>query len=124
MSFGGAAVNLRVGASIGHCSQTDIERCPSAALDIVVPDESQEVDPGNLDANNNPLREEIWVDYYVTGGKLKHDTLILFEPHNGRVSDTSDGFYAPENPGAYLLWAVVHDNRGGVNWMQIPLSVN
>jgi hypothetical protein len=124
VSFGGATVEPQVGASIGHCSQADIERCAPVALDIAVSDESQEVDPGNLDTNNNPLREEIWVDYYVTAGKLKHDMLILLEPHNGRVTDTSNGYYAPAASGNGVLWAVVHDNRGGVNWMQVPLSVN
>jgi len=124
VSFGGTTLDLQVGASMGHCSQSDIERCGSAALDVVVSDESQEIDPGNLDTNENPLREQIWVDYYATGGKLKHDMLILFEPHNGRVSDSANGFYAPGSPGSYLIWAVVHDNRGGVSWAQFPLRVN
>jgi hypothetical protein len=124
VSFGGAAVDLDVGASTERCTLSDIEDCAAASLNVVVSDESQELDPGNLDIDGNTLKEQIWVDYYVTGGKVAHDALIHFEPHNGRVTDSSNDFYAPGAPGNYLLWAVAHDNRGGVNWVQVPVNVN
>lgn len=124
ISFGGALIDPKVGAKMAHCAQSDIERCTPAVLDVTVPDSSQELDPGNLDTDGNPLREEVWVDYYATAGKLKHDTLILFEPHNGRDSDSSNRFYAPSSAGSSILWAVVHDNRGGANWAQVLVQVD
>jgi len=124
VTFDGDEVAPAVGVTLAHCTQSDIERCPSVPLDTVVPDSSQELDPSNLDVNGNVLREQIWVDYYLTGGKLKHESAILFEPHNGRVSKAANEVYAPQASGDYMLWAVVHDNRGGVNWVQVPMSVN
>jgi hypothetical protein len=49
------------------------------------------------------------------------DTVILFDPVAGRLTGTGDDFYPPQAAGAYRLWAVVHDNRGGVTWQEFPL---
>jgi hypothetical protein len=67
------------------------------------------------------LKEELWVDYLLTGGKVKHDVQVLFDPHLGRLSGTVDDFYAPLAPGEYTLWAVVRDDRGGTAWLSIPV---
>jgi hypothetical protein len=120
LTLGGAAVDPTAGISLDHCTESNIDKCPATGLDTVVPASSQELDPSNLDANGNALHEEIWVDYYLTDGKVKHDTVILFDPHEGALAGTSDDLRAPLSAGSYWLWAVVHDNRGGVSWLQVP----
>jgi hypothetical protein len=124
VTFAGATVDPMAGVSVARCTQTNIDDCPTSALAAVVPASSDEVDPGDLDANGNLLKEEIYVDYYLTAGKVRHDTIILFDPRAGQLSNTSDSFYSTQAAGDALLWAVVHDNRGGVSWAQVPVHVN
>jgi hypothetical protein len=52
-------------------------------------------------------------DYYVSGGKMKNDTVILYDPRKGGLSGTGDDLYARQSAGDFMLWAVVHDSRGG-----------
>jgi hypothetical protein len=121
LTLGDAQVDPTMGLTVEHCSQSNITKCASTPLETVVPNSSDEVDPGNLDVNGNPLNEQIYVDYYLTAGKVDHDAMILFDPRAGRLSSTSDAFYPPQGTGDSLLWAVVHDNRGGVWWLEVPV---
>ncbi len=59
----------------------------------------------------------------MTAGKLKSDVIILYDPTSGKLSDTGDDCYSPRAAGDYLLWAVLHDNRGGVSWVQSSIHV-
>jgi hypothetical protein len=120
--FGGPTVDPTTGISVQRCDQSDINNCPSVSLDVVVPDSSDETDPGDLDANGNPLKEEIYVDYFLNAGKVKDDTVVLLDPRAGRLTNTANSLYAPQETGSFLLWAVIHDNRGGVAWQQVPLT--
>jgi len=121
LSFGGVPVDATAGITVDHCTQANIDDCPTTPLDTFVPDASQELNPGNLDVDGNVLREQIWVDYFVTRGKVKNDTVILFDSRNGRVGNIADDFYAPQTAGEFLLWAVVRDDRGGASWLMVPL---
>lgn len=121
LTLDGSAVDPAAGISLGRCTQSNIDDCPTRKLDTVVPVSSQELNPSDVDLNGNVLREELWVDYYLTGGKVKNDTMILDDPRDGRLSGTSDDLSAPQSAGDGLLWAVVHDDRGGVSWLQVPL---
>jgi hypothetical protein len=122
LSLNGNAVDAMRGITLDHCTQPSIDDCPTSQLDTVVPATSQELDPADINANGNELREEIWVDYYLTAGKVKSDTVILFDPRLGALSNTADALSAPRSAGAYSLWAVAHDNRGGVSWLQVPFD--
>jgi hypothetical protein len=121
LTLNGSPVDPAAGISLDHCTQSNLDKCVTSSLDTVVPASSQEPDPSNVDANGNVLREEIWVDYYLTAWKVKHDIEILFDPRAGALSGTSDDLSAPQSSGSGLLWAVVHDNRGGVSWIEVPL---
>jgi len=124
ITFEGSTVDPAVGITVEHCTQSNIDKCSTTALDTIVPASSDETDPGDLDANGNPLKEEIYVEYFLTAGKVKNDSMILYDPAAGLLPNTSDDFYAPQSPGSFYLWAVVHDNRGGVAWQQVPLVAN
>jgi hypothetical protein len=121
VQFAGSPVDVSAGITVAHCTAAAIDNCPTLPLDTFVPDASQELDPGNVDVNGHVLKEELWVDYLLTGGKVKHDVQVLFDPHLGRLSGTVDDFYAPLAPGEYTLWAVVRDDRGGTAWLSIPV---
>lgn len=124
ITFNGGPVNPTSGFTLPHCTNSNIDDCPTSSVDTSVPPSSQEVDPSNLDANGNPLKEEIWVDYYLTAGKVKNDTEILYDPTAGALSNTADDLYAPQSVGSYMFWSVVHDDRGGCSWVQVPMQAN
>lgn len=121
VTFGGAAVDPVAGIVVDHCMKSNLDDCPTTPVDVLVPTASQELDPSDLDANGNVLNEEIYVDYYLTAGKVASDTVVLFDPRAGRVTGTDDALSAPQTVGDFQLWAVVHDNRGGAAWRALPL---
>ena len=121
VTWRGAPVDPVLGITLPHCTHAVIDDCPTTALDSLVPASSQEVNPGNRDADGNVLKEQIWADYYVTGGKVKNDVSALYDPRVGKLSSTANDFYAPQTAGDYLLWSVVRDDRGGTAWVEIPI---
>jgi hypothetical protein len=122
LTFGGVPVDPATGIAIDHCTASDETSCPTTAIDTVVPDSSWEVDPGSLDPSGGAGHEAIWVDYYVTGGRLANDSAVLFDAHSGRATSTGDGYAAPLSPGLQTLWAVVRDTRGGASWIATPMN--
>lgn len=120
----GESADPQAGITIEHCGRAKIDDCPAKKIDVLVADSSQEVDPNNLNEAGQPLREQLYVQYYATAGEFKNDTVILFDPRVGRLSNTSDEYRPPLLAGDYELWAVVHDNRGGVSWIALPLHVD
>jgi hypothetical protein len=122
LTYAGKAVDVDAGITTPHCTVSDIDDCPTTALDTVVPPSSQQPDPGTS-LPGESLKEEIWVDYYLTSGKMKDDTEILYDPHAGALSGTADDLYAAQTAGDEQIWAVVHDNRGGVSWLQVTWHV-
>jgi hypothetical protein len=119
--FAGAPVDAAAGITVDHCITGNIDNCPTVPLDVSVPDASQEVDPGNVDVNGNVLKEELWADYLLTGGKVKNDVQVLFDPRLGRLTGSINAFSAPLAPGEYPLWVVVRDDRGGTSWLSVPI---
>jgi hypothetical protein len=122
--FQGAPVDPAAGISLAHCTSATLDSCPTTPLDLAVPDASQELDPGNVDPSGQILREQIWVDYLVSGGKLDNDVAILRDPRTGAIANTADALFPPLAAGDYRLWAVVRDNRGGTSWLDVPLHAN
>lgn len=119
----GVPVDAATGIELDRCTESDIDDCPGATLATLVPDAAQEPDPSGSIASGKPLREEVWVDYYVTAGKLERDTLVLFDPRAGRLDASGNDLKAPHRPGNYRFWAVARDNRGGLNWIEMPLII-
>jgi hypothetical protein len=122
LTFGGGPVDPTQGITVGPCPGP--RACPSNALDTVVPSSSQELDPADLSPSGVPLHEEIWVDYYLTAGTVGGPAL-LYDATAGKVATSAVQLTAPTVAvtGPQFLWAVVHDNRGGVKWLQVPLNV-
>lgn len=116
-----AGADAKAGVVIPHCASSS--PCTGVTFDVDVPPSSQERDP--LDhPNGRPLGEQIWVDYYSTTGSLSDDARLLYDPTIGPVvTGTSIKFQAPASPTHGTLWAVVHDNRGGVAWDIVPFVV-
>ncbi len=123
LTLNGNPVDPTAGITVSACTEANAKKCPTSDVDTVVPASSQESDPGTLDANGNPVKEEIWVDYYLTGGSVSAQAVILYDPSLGRLPASPTKLTAPNAPTELILWAVVRDNRGGVSWVQVPLHV-
>jgi hypothetical protein len=123
LTFGGGAVDPAAGIALPHCTASSESGCSTTDVDTVVPEASQELDPGDVDASGNVAKEVLWADYYFTAGRVKTDSPLLFDAHSGRVGSSADAFDAPLSAGEQTLWAVVHDNRGGASWLAVPMHV-
>jgi hypothetical protein len=118
LTFAGTAVDPTSGITVNACPTSG--KCTSTALDTVVPSSSAELDPADLSSTGTPLHEEIWVNYFLTAGQVGGSTL-LYDASAGKIPNSSVQLTAPTMTGDSLLWAVVRDNRGGVNWIEVPL---
>jgi hypothetical protein len=123
LTFNGNPIDPTAGITVSTCTAENSAKCPTSDIDTVVPASSQELDPGTVDTNGNPLKEEIWVDYYATGGSLSDQTDILYDPSLGALPSSPTKLTAPNAAAELVFFAVVHDNRGGVSWIQVPLHV-
>jgi hypothetical protein len=121
--FADQAVDPSAGITVNRCATSNRSDCPKVKIDTVVPSSSQEDDPLDHDPTGAARKERIWVDYYATGGDFGDDLRLLYDSRTGAVSGTDTTFSSPENVGSGFLWTVVHDNRGGVSWLEVPLHV-
>jgi hypothetical protein len=123
----GHPVDLAQGLTVGHCDASRRADCPTVKIGPVVPPSSQEANPEDVDTSGNPLKEEIWADFYATFGSFTAAARLLYDPKTGSVGGpdvTDNDFAPPDSPGDGFVFVVVHDNRGGASWAQIPVHVN
>lgn len=68
------------------------------------------------------VSEQMWVNYYVDRGGVSEVRLV-----NDATTGWNDKYrgelHAPKDPGFLQLWAVVHDNRGGMDFTRVTLRV-
>jgi hypothetical protein len=123
LTYGEASVDAAAGLTLAHCGASTESSCSQVNFQTQVPTSSQEPDPESARADGQPEKEAIWVDYFITAGKVQTDSVLLYDPTAGPVASTADGYAAPLSAGSQTLWTVVHDNRGGVSWLTVPLQV-
>jgi hypothetical protein len=109
-------------------AQRRVPVCPKGdcPLDIRVDvdrDKSPEIDEGAVGAHGEQLHEQLWVDFYATRGDFEHDVRLINDATLGWNDDNGTQFKIPADPGPVHLWAVVHDNRGGVAWTEADIDV-
>jgi hypothetical protein len=103
---------------IALCNDDGTQDCPDHHIKPSIDRASAEVDQVSLDAYGEKFEEQMWVNYYVTRGGLKSEIRLLNDATAGWNDDYGTEFRAPKKTGVVSLWAVVHDNRGGVNWVR------
>jgi hypothetical protein len=77
---------------------------------------SIEPDAISKQAYGRDYEEQMWINYYTTAGTLRTDTRLLNDATTGLNDDFHTQYWPTLEPGPVTLWAVVHDNRGGVAW--------
>jgi hypothetical protein len=123
----GHPVDLTKGFTTDHCTTSLRANCPQVRIGPVVPASSWELNPESRDVNGNVLHEEIWADFYDTFGQVTSSARLLYDARTGSLGGpdaTDNDFLPPNDPGDGFIWIVVHDNRGGAAWAQVPVHVN
>ncbi|MBX3230750.1 MAG: hypothetical protein KIT84_00925 [Labilithrix sp.] len=124
----GRHVDLARGPVVERCDKTVLEdffdwNCIWNGMDINFDESDAEEDPDNVDANGRVGKETLYVDWYVTLGRFIQPRIVVRDPFAGGP-EISNALYEPTRaPGKGILWAVLHDNRGGVSWIQSPIEV-
>lgn len=108
---------------VDACSDDGGEDCPDIGIQPLVDPASAELDQISLDAYGKSYGEQMWIRYYVTAGSVKSDVRLLNDAQKGWNADYGTAFRAPSKPGPVSIWAVVHDNRGGVGWVRQEVLV-
>ena len=110
--------------TVPACADDGDRTCPEYAIrPILRLDEVVEEDSVAAQAYGNDLVEQMWINYYVDRGGLRSPVRLLADATQGPNEDYGSGFFAPEDPGPVHLWAVVHDNRGGMGWVRQTIWV-
>lgn len=99
------------------CPADGASSCPSYAIRPIVPRSSAEPDSVAIHTGRN-LQEQMWIRYYVDRGQVDSSVRLLNDAVRGWNSDYGTTFRAPKKSGPLTIWAVVQDNRGGVNWVR------
>jgi hypothetical protein len=106
-------------ACISTCDKKSRDDCPSYEVAVLL-------DPSDVEDNELSGRsEQMWIQYYTSAGSLDGDVKLVNDPTTGFNEDTSCKLRAPEEPGPFFVWGVIHDARGGVNWARAAvLAIN
>jgi hypothetical protein len=121
VSLGGNVIGQN-GFSLTRCAEGDERNCAKAAIDVQLTEDSQEPDLTSGPPGAG-FREQVWVSYFVTAGKMESDLSIIFDPQEGKLPKTANGLFTKDGAGAQTLYAVAHDNRGGVSWRQVSFTI-
>jgi len=115
--IGSAAGPIATPPHVARCTASDSIDCPTHAIKVAIDPASAEVDP-SATIDNVPLGEQLWVAFYTTGGEFKSELRLVNDAQKGWNEDNGTEWRVPTTPGPVRLWGIVHDNRGGVAWVE------
>jgi hypothetical protein len=118
------------GFSLSRCFESDERNCTKSKVDAQIAESAQELDFTSSPAGSGSIvqeREQLWVSYFVTSGKMESDLSVIYDAQDGKLPKTENGLFVKDGTGtatrAGMLYAVAHDNRGGVSWRQFPFTI-
>jgi hypothetical protein len=105
------------------CEDDGDESCPKYEAQPVV-DQELSVEPDEVAkiAYGDDFQEQLWINYYVDHGSITPDVKLLNDATKGWNPEYFANFRAPREPGRVSIWALVHDNRGGVEFARFTIS--
>jgi hypothetical protein len=62
--------------------------------------------------------ERLWVAWFVTGGTLDHDAI----PATSTDLSATARWFGPSAPGTHFIWAILHDDRGGLDFASLAFT--
>jgi hypothetical protein len=122
-----APLDLKQGLTVRRCTKDRETQCQmdtdQVRIEVVSAPSSQENNPIDKDENGEPLREQVWSTFFTTVGRFANDATLLYDSKVGKVDDSSIRFLSPIVAQTGTIHVVVRDNRGGVTWLNIPVTV-
>lgn len=97
----------------------DVKKCNGYPIKPIL-------DPSIVDADpivSGNLSEQMWISYLTESGQFDHQLRLLNDASGGWNKDYGTKFYPPARKGPTHIWAVVRDNRGGVNWTRMTVVI-
>jgi hypothetical protein len=106
---------------VAACADDGDSSCPGIQVAPVL-DETVETDEYTSELVGAPTGEQMWVNYYVDRGGVSEVRLVN-DVTTGWNAEYRGELRAPKDPGPLKVWAVVHDNRGGIDFTRVTLMV-
>jgi hypothetical protein len=123
--FDGETVDPAHPPHVMRCASTSSDDCPTHAVKAMIDkDQTMEEDVGARGPDGQRVNEQDWVAFYATGGSFAHDLRLVSDATAGWNDDHGTDWHIPSDPGPAKIWAVVHDNRGGVGWVSMSVIVD
>ena len=110
------------GLAIPHCTASKLQDCAAYSLDTVVTPDSWVVDPTTTGPGMRVTRRSGSTTSRPRASWTTTRGCSTIRSRADRV-ETSTNYHPPQAAGTGVIWAVVHDNRGGASWQQVPVSV-
>ena len=111
---------------IPACADDGDSTCPGHAFRPTIDkndSKNQNQDAVSAALLGREVGEQMWINYYTDAGGFKSPVRLLNDATNGWNDDYGTEFYAPKQTGPLRIWAVAHDNRGGMAWSGITVKV-
>jgi hypothetical protein len=123
VTFKGKPVDPLQGTVLRRCLAEGQPDCGPGKIDVRFPDSASEVDPDNVDESGTVGRETLYVDWFTSVGKFSTNRTIVFDPFAGRPPKTEIDLEFGGEPRSGKAWAILHDNRGGTSWIEVPIRL-
>lgn len=106
---------------VAPCKDDGDAACPAIEVKPAI-DVQQERDDVSSDLFKNEVTEQMWINYYVDHGSIS-DARLLNDTNSGWNDKYRAQLRAPKDAGPLQVWAVIHDNRGGMEFARVTLGV-
>lgn len=106
---------------VAPCKDDGDPSCPAIEVKPAI-DVQQERDAVSSELFKNEVTEQMWINYYVDHGGIS-DARLLNDTNSGWNNEYRAQLRAPKDAGPVQVWAVIHDNRGGMDFARVTLGV-
>jgi hypothetical protein len=103
------------------CADDGDAACPAIDVKPLI-EKKIEKDGVSSELFGATVTEQMWVNYYVDRGGIS-EVRLLNDTNSGWNEKYRGQLRAPKAAGPLLVWAVVHDNRGGMDFARVTLGV-
>jgi hypothetical protein len=110
-------------ACVPACADDGEPECQEYLVKPVVSEDSAEVDEVSAVTYGADFEEQLWINYYVDHGSIEPAAKLVNDATKGWNPEQQGEFRAPSASGPAAVWAVVHDNRGGVEFVRFTITV-
>ena len=108
---------------IESCADDGDDSCPNIEVKPAIEqDANVEKDGVSSMLFGTDVTEQMWVNYYVDRGGISQ-VRLLNDTNSGWNEKYRGQLHAPKAAGPLQVWAVIHDNRGGMEFSRVTLGV-